>query len=83
MLTDLDEALIICPEIIQETTRTIKKIQERIRAAQSRQKRIADRRRRPLEFQVGDKVFLKASLTRGVKRFGARGKLSPTYIGPY
>ena len=81
--SDLDEALIIGPEMIQETTETIRKIQEHIKVAQSRQKSYADKRRRPLEFQVGDKVFLKVSPTKGVKRFGVRGKLSPRYIGPY
>ncbi|GKV02736.1 hypothetical protein SLEP1_g15133 [Rubroshorea leprosula] len=58
-------------------------IKERLRAAQSRQKSYADRRRRDLEFEVGDHVFLKVSPTRGVLRFGIRGKLSPSYIGPY
>jgi len=69
--------------MIQETTETIRKIREHIRVAQSRQKSCVDKRRRPLEFQVGDKVFLKVSPTRGVKRIGVRGKLSPRYIGPY
>ena len=81
--SDLDEALIIGPEMIQETIETIRKIREHIRIAQSRQKSYADKRRRPLEFQVGDKVFLKVSPTKGIKRFGVRGKLSPRYIGPY
>ena len=36
-----------------------------------------------MEFQVGDKVFLKVSLIKGVRRFNIRGKLSPRYIGPY
>ena len=81
--SDLDEALILGPEMIQETTETIRKIQEHIKVAQSRQKSYSDKRRRPLEFQVGDKVFLKVSPTKGVKRFGVRGKLSPRYIGPY
>ncbi|GKU99858.1 hypothetical protein SLEP1_g12641 [Rubroshorea leprosula] len=58
-------------------------IKERLCAAQSRQKSYADRRRRDLEFEVGDQVFLKVSPTRGVLRFGIRGKLSPRYIGPY
>ncbi|GKV05138.1 hypothetical protein SLEP1_g17180 [Rubroshorea leprosula] len=48
-----------------------------------RQKSYADRRRRDLEFEVGDHIFLKVSPTRGVLRFGIRGKLSPRYIGPY
>ena len=40
-------------------------------------------RRRPLEFEVGDHVFLKVMPKRGVVRFGKRGKLSPRYIGPF
>ena len=39
--------------------------------------------RKPLEFEIGDKVFLKISPTRGVIRFGSRGKLSPKFIGPF
>ena len=38
---------------------------------------------RPLEFQVGDHVFLKVMPKRGVVRFGKRGKLSPRFIGPF
>ncbi|GKF11152.1 hypothetical protein Tco_0049078, partial [Tanacetum coccineum] len=48
-----------------------------------RQKRYADVRRKPLEFQVGDKVMLKVSPWKGVIRFGKRGKLNPCYIGPF
>ena len=51
--------------------------------AQSRQKNYADKRRRPLEFEVGDLVFLKVALMKGVMRFGKKGKLSPRYIGPF
>ena len=51
--------------------------------AQSRQKRYADVRRRPLEFEVGDHVFLKVMPKRGVVRFDKRGKLSPRFIGPF
>ena len=40
-------------------------------------------RRRPLEFEVGDHVFLKAIPKRGVVRFGKCGKLSPRFIGPF
>ncbi|KAI3672432.1 hypothetical protein L6452_38520 [Arctium lappa] len=47
------------------------------------QKSYADGRRRPLEFQVGNKVLLKISPWKGVVRFGKRGKLSPRYIGPF
>ena len=40
-------------------------------------------RRRPLEFEVGDHVFLKVMPKRGVVRFGKRGKLLPRFIGPF
>ncbi|KAI4321445.1 hypothetical protein MLD38_034825 [Melastoma candidum] len=71
------------PEMVRETTEMIRLIQDRLRAAQSRQKSYADRRRRPLEFEVGDYVFLKVSPTKMNLRFGLKGKLSPRYIGPY
>ncbi|GJX97302.1 hypothetical protein Tco_0353100 [Tanacetum coccineum] len=48
-----------------------------------RQKRYADVRRKPFEFEVGDKTMLKVSPWKGVVRFGKRGKLSPRYIGPF
>ncbi|KAL5560626.1 hypothetical protein UlMin_036837 [Ulmus minor] len=54
-----------------------------MKTAQSRQKSYADRRRRPLDFQVGDLVFLKVAPMKGVMRFGKKGKLSPRYIGPF
>nr|GEV94318.1 putative reverse transcriptase domain-containing protein [Tanacetum cinerariifolium] len=56
---------------------------ERIQAARDRQKSYADVRRKPLEFQVGDRVMLKVSPWKGVVRFGKRGKLNPRYIGPF
>jgi hypothetical protein len=52
-------------------------------AAQSQQKSYTDNRRRPLEFEVGDRVFLKVSPMRGVMRFGKKGKLSPRFVGPF
>ena len=54
-----------------------------MKEAQSRQKSYVDKRRKDLEFEVGDKVFLKLSPWKGVLRFGQRGKLSPRYIGPF
>ncbi|GJR74814.1 putative reverse transcriptase domain-containing protein [Tanacetum coccineum] len=39
--------------------------------------------RKPMEFQVGDKVMLKVSPWKGVVRFGKRGKLNPRYVGPF
>ncbi|GJY03781.1 putative reverse transcriptase domain-containing protein [Tanacetum coccineum] len=71
------------PEIIHEMTEKIVQIKSRIQAARDRQKSYADVRRKPLEFQVGDKVMLKVSPWKGVIRFGKRGKLNPRYIGPF
>ncbi|XP_062100472.1 uncharacterized protein LOC133806379, partial [Humulus lupulus] len=50
---------------------------------ESRQKSYSDQKRRSVEFQVGDHVFLRVSPLRGVKRFGVRGKLSPRFVGPF
>nr|GFA05827.1 putative reverse transcriptase domain-containing protein [Tanacetum cinerariifolium] len=58
-------------------------IKNRLLTARSRQKSYADVRRRPLEFNVGDKVMLKVSPWKGVIRFEKRGKLSPRFIGPF
>ena len=58
-------------------------IRKHLLTAQSRQKSYAGTRRRPLEFEVGDHVFLKVMSKRWVIRFGKRGKLSPKYIGPF
>ncbi|GJX46377.1 putative reverse transcriptase domain-containing protein [Tanacetum coccineum] len=71
------------PEIIHETTKKIIQIKKRIQAARDRQKSYADRRLKPLEFEVGDKVMLKVSPWKGVIHFGKRGKLNPRYIGPF
>ncbi|GJT83890.1 putative reverse transcriptase domain-containing protein [Tanacetum coccineum] len=71
------------PKIIHETTEKIVQIKSRIQAARDRQKSYADKRRKPLEFQVGDKVMLKVLPWKGVIRFGKRGKLNPFYIGPF
>ncbi|KAI3518319.1 hypothetical protein L1887_06914 [Cichorium endivia] len=71
------------PEIVQQTADKVKVIRERLKSAQDRQKSYADKKRRPIEFQVGDKVMLKVSPWKGVIRFGKRGKLSPRFLGPF
>ena len=71
------------PEIVQQTCEVVKKIKERMKVAQSRQKSYADIRKKPLEFAVGEKVFLKVGPMKGVMRFGKKGKLSPRFIGPF
>ena len=58
-------------------------IKDRLAAAYSHKKTYADNRKRSLEFEVGDQVYLKISPMKGVMRFGDTGKLSPRYIGPY
>nr|GFB71615.1 putative reverse transcriptase domain-containing protein [Tanacetum cinerariifolium] len=54
-----------------------------MQAARDRQKSYADLKRKPMEFQVGDKVMLKVSPWKGVVYFGKRGKLNPRYVGPF
>ncbi|GKA49351.1 putative reverse transcriptase domain-containing protein [Tanacetum coccineum] len=71
------------PKIIHETTEKIVQIKSRIQAARDRQKSYVDVRRKPLEFQIGDKVMLKVSPWKRVMRFGKWGKLNPRYIGPF
>jgi hypothetical protein len=61
----------------------VKTIQTNLKAAQSRQKSYADIRRRPIQFQIGDLVYLRVSPTRGIQRFGVKGKLAPHYVGPF
>ncbi|KAI3808261.1 hypothetical protein L1987_24210 [Smallanthus sonchifolius] len=80
---EIGEAQITGPELIQETTDKISLIRGNIRVARSRQKSYADKRRKPLEFQVGDMVLLKVSPWKGVVRFGKKGKLAPRYVGPF
>ncbi|GKE24928.1 putative reverse transcriptase domain-containing protein, partial [Tanacetum coccineum] len=80
---EVGDAQLTGPEIVHETTEKIFQIKKRIQAARDRQKSYADRRRKPLEFEVGDKVMLKVSLWKGVIRFDKRGKLNPRYIGPF
>ncbi|GKA76174.1 hypothetical protein Tco_0782552 [Tanacetum coccineum] len=80
---EVGDAQLTGPEIVHETTEKIIQIKKRIQAARDRQKSYADRRRKPLEFEVGDKVMLKVSPWKGVIHFGKRGKLNPHYIGPF
>ena len=77
------ENLIAVPDFVESTIEAVKLIQKRMKTAQSHQKSYVDRRRRPLEFQVGDSVFLKITPMKGVMRFGKKGKLIPRYIGPF
>ena len=66
-----------------EAEEKVKTIQERLRAAQSRQKHYADRRKRELCFQVGDHIYLKVTPFKGTQRFQEKGKLAPRYVCPF
>ena len=77
---EVGEKQLLGPDIVQDATQKIVKIKEKLLAAQSRQKSYADNRRRNLEFQVGDMVFLKVSPWKGLIRFGKKGKLNPRFI---
>ena len=69
--------------LIKDASKKVSLIRQHLLTAQSLQKSYADVRRRPLEFEVEDHVFLKVMPKRGVVRFGKRGKLSPRFIGPF
>nr|GEZ73277.1 putative reverse transcriptase domain-containing protein [Tanacetum cinerariifolium] len=81
--SEVGDAQLTGPELIRETTEMIVQIKSRLLAARSRQKSYADVRRKPLEFEVGDRVMLKVSPWKGVIRFEKWRKLSPRYIGPF
>jgi hypothetical protein len=69
--------------LVIEAEEKVSVIQENLRVAQSRQKSYFDKRRKPLQFEVGDHIYLRVSPIKGVQRFGLRGKLAPRYAGPY
>ena len=81
--TEVGESSITGPDLIRDTSEKVSLIRQRLLTAHSRQKSYEDVQRRPLEFEIGDHVFLKVMPKRGVVRFGKRGKLSPRFIGPF
>ena len=58
-------------------------IRDSLKVAQSRQKSYADSKRKETVYEIGDRVYLRVSPLRGVKRFGVKGKLAPHFVGPY
>ena len=58
-------------------------IHDRLQVAQSRQKSYYDIKRKALELEIGDKVFLQVAPMKGVMRFGKNGKLNPRFVGPF
>ncbi|WMV18474.1 hypothetical protein MTR67_011859 [Solanum verrucosum] len=77
------EFTLLGPEVVYEATDKVLLIRDRLKMAHSRQKSYADDKKRDLEFEVGDWVYLKISPMKGVMRFAKKGKLSPRYVGPY
>ncbi|GKC18333.1 putative reverse transcriptase domain-containing protein [Tanacetum coccineum] len=80
---EIGESSLIGPELVQETIGKVVLIKERLKVARDRQKSYADNRRKPLEFEVGDRVLLKVSPWKGMIHFGKKGKLAPRYVEPF
>ncbi|GKA00792.1 putative reverse transcriptase domain, ribonuclease H-like domain, aspartic peptidase domain protein, partial [Tanacetum coccineum] len=81
--SEVGDSQLTGPELTRDTTEKIVQIKNRLLNARSRQKSYADRRFKPLEFEVGNMVLLKVSPWKGAMHFGKRGKLSPRYIRPF
>jgi len=77
------ESSLLGPDVVQEMTEKVKMIQEKMRASQSRQKSYHDKRRKDIEFQVGDHVFLRMNPVTGVGRALKCRKLTPHFVGPF
>ena len=82
-LTEVGESSTTSPDLIRDTSAKVDLIRRRLLKAQSQHKSYTDKRRRPLEFEAGDHVFLKVMPKRGVVRFGKQGKLLPGFIEPF
>ena len=78
-----EEFVVLRSEFLQQTTEKVRVIQDQMRATKSRQKSYADKRRRPLEFEAGDHVFLRVTPTTAIGRAMKSRKLTPRFIGPY
>ncbi|GKC59550.1 hypothetical protein Tco_1087148 [Tanacetum coccineum] len=80
---EIGESSLTRPELVLDMTDKVVLIKEKLKAARDRQKSYADNRRKPLEFEVEDRVMLKVSPWKGVICFGKKGKLAPRYVGPF
>ena len=79
----MNEHKIIGPELVKDMEEKVQIIQQRLKAACDRRRSYANLKRKDIEYEVGDKVFLKVSSWKKILRFGRKGKLSPRFIGPY
>jgi hypothetical protein len=80
---ELGEKVIFGLDLLEEAEATVCRIQDNLKAAKSRQETYANKRCRPLEFEVGNHVYLRVSPMKGVKRFVVKEKLAPRYIRPF
>ena len=80
---EVGERRLVGPELVRITSEKVKVVRDNLKIARDIQRSYENNRRRDLQFEIGDRVFLKISPWKGVLRFGKRGKLSPRYIGPY
>ena len=80
---DYLEKVVTGPELVQETIEKVAVIKQRMKEAQDRQKSWADLKRKEMEFEVGDFVFLNVKPIKSLQRGKYQGKLSPRYVGPY
>ncbi|KAM1206460.1 hypothetical protein ACFX2G_007228 [Malus domestica] len=77
------ERVLVGPEIVDVTTQNVQVIKSNLKAAQDRQKSLAEKHATDRKYDVGDWVFLKLSPWKGDVRFGKKGKLSLRFNGPY
>ncbi|KAL8124972.1 hypothetical protein AgCh_012593 [Apium graveolens] len=80
---EVGEHKLIGPELVQQTKEKVEIIRKRLIVTQDRQIKYANRERKDVQFEPGDKVLLKISPGKGLTRFGNKGKLSPRYVGPF
>ncbi|GJZ65541.1 retrovirus-related pol polyprotein from transposon TNT 1-94 [Tanacetum coccineum] len=80
---EIGESSLTGLELVQETTDKVVLVKEKPKAARDHQKSDVDYRRKPLEFEVGNRVLLTVTPWKGVVRFGKKGKLAPRYVGPF
>lgn len=79
-LDKVGQRQLLGPELVQDTVEMIREIRERMKTAQDRQQKYANWRSIDLEFNVGDHVFLKVTLVKGIIRIGKKRKLNPRFI---
>jgi hypothetical protein len=81
--SEAGERTLFGPDLVKDAEEKVEVIRENLKLAQMRQKSYHDKGTAPRHYAVGDYVYHKVSPTKGVQRFGVKGKLAPRYIGPY